>query len=176
MEGGTGSFGWATDSGLLLELGQFIDDLVLELHPEVVGLLKIDLPLLPSKRIVLEPRALLVIPLARGLGEVLLDLLLHPIPEGEILHQQILIHGHLLQDLLHLRLVQEIHLRALGLHVVDLVDLLLQLRQLDLALQHQHDLQAVALGWRQEDHALEITDVPGVVGEVGVELEIEVYV
>ena len=148
-----GSFGWAADSGLLLELGELIDDLIFEFDPKVVGLLQIDLPFLPAESIVFKPRALLAILLAGSLGEILLDLLLNPIPKGQVLHQQILIHGHLLQDLLHFRLVQEIHLRALRLHIVYLIYLLLQLRQLDLVLKHQHYLQAVTLRWRQENHA-----------------------
>ena len=131
-----GSFRWAADSGLLLELGELINDLIFEFDPQIVGLFQIDLPFLPPKSIVFKPRALLAILLARSLGEILLDLLLNPIPKGQVLHQQVLIHGHLLQDLLHLRLVQKIHLRALRLHIVYLIDLLLQLRQLDLVLKH----------------------------------------
>ncbi len=54
--------------------------------------------------------------------------------------------------------------------------MLLQLGEFGLALQHQHDLEAVLLGGSQENQAFEVSDVFGVVGEIGVELEVEVDV
>ena len=86
------------------------------------------------------------------------------------------VYRHFLEDLLHVRLVEEVHVHVLGTDVVDLIDLLLQLRQLALAVQHEHDLQAILLRGRQEDEALQIPDVLGVVGEVGVEFKVEVDV
>ena len=50
-----GSFCWAADSGLLLELGELVDDLIFEFDPKVVGLFQIDLPFLPPKSIVFKP-------------------------------------------------------------------------------------------------------------------------
>lgn len=170
------SFGWAPDSGLFLELREFLEYFCFELGPEVVGLLEIDLPLLPAEAVVLEPCCLFVLLLAAGLAEVLLDLLLHTVAEGEVLDEQVLIDWHLPEYLLDFWLVEEVDLRALGGDVVDLVDLLLELGELGLVLKDEHDLEAVLLRGGEEDEAAQVADVLGVVGEVGVELEVEVNV
>ena len=137
-------------------------------------LLHRNLPLLTTHRVVLEPRIDLALVLRTSLRKVVLYLVLHPLPEEQILSQQVLIHRNLLQNLLHLRLVEKIHLHILGSQAVNLIDLLLQIGQLRLTLQHQHYLQAIFLRRSQEDQTTQVTNVLSIVGKVRIQLEVEV--
>ncbi len=103
-------------------------------------------------------------------------MILDPLPEEQILGQEVLIHRHFLQNLLDFGLVQKVNIHVLRPHAVDLIDLSLQFRQLSFALEHQHDLEDVLLGGGQEDEAPDIPDILGVVGEVGVQFEVEIDV
>ena len=72
----------------------------------------------------------------------------------------------------HLQHLQ--HLHILGSQAVNLIDLLLQIGQLRLTLQHQHYLQAILLRRSQEDQTTQVTNVLSIVGKVRIQLEVEV--
>lgn len=107
---------------------KLINNLSFELGSQIVGFFKVDFPLLSPQSIVLEPGGPFIFLFATGLIEVVLNFFLHCIPESEVLHEKILVNRYFLQDFLNLGLVEKIDFGAFGSDVVDLIDLLLQLR------------------------------------------------
>ena len=159
---------------LFLLLLQLLYDLILIFWSKILSFLCTNFPLFPSNGIVFEPWDSFVFLFGASFGKVVFDEILDCISESGVFGKKGLFYWNFLQYLLNIWLVKEIHVHIFRANTVYLIDLLLQLRQLIFAFQYKHDFKTIFLRRSQEDQTPKISNILGVIGEVGVELEIKI--